>query len=647
MKILLSIVFLGLPFWASAQLIDFARPNPYLQVFVDTDDFGVEYLSILEKALPQTASDTLKLKILNDLGYYYHTRNSQKALYFTKQGLKLARLKELNYWEGKLQITLGALLLQMGQLDEAELVLNSAKGKISTADEWLLKGNLSAILERRGAFIGANELANEILQKGEKDNNIRAMSAAYTSLGKVSWGQADFENGLAYARKAVALSEKSGIEGLDYANALVLTANNYYGLKKNEPAIDFYNRAIVVAEKYGFYNILGEVYISLGDLNTDLGEFKKAAAMVKLASKYAGLLGNDFVNMKLWATMGKLENQEKKFGAAVQSLQKSIAFASPNFGDKMYLQHTFEELAIAYFGQKEYDKSYEAFLKYNQLKEEASTSEAVNKMEKLKIEFEKVKNQNTIIQQQNKLNQQRTRQIVAAVTIMLLFVFLIGLYRIVCINRKTNKLLQKQNAEKEFLLKEIHHRVKNNFELVSGLLALQSAQLSNADAIHALQESQNRVQSMSMIHQRLYQGENLATIEMKGYFIDLGQHVLDLFGAEDRITVECTMDKLDLDIDTAVPLGLIVNELLTNALKYAFPENRGGMIKITMQQTDEFTLQLHIADDGIGAKHDLVHDIGFGMQLIKLLVQQLNGKMKSDFVRGTHMYFEFKTDKAA
>ncbi|MDZ4148682.1 MAG: histidine kinase dimerization/phosphoacceptor domain -containing protein [Flavobacteriaceae bacterium] len=646
-KFLLSIVFLGLPYWVGAQLIDFNRPNPYQQVFVDTDDFGAEYLSRLEKALTQTTSDTLKLKILNDLGYYYHTRNQQKALDYTKEGLKLARLKERNEWEGKLQITLAGLLLRMGQLDEAELLLKSAEGKISKNDEWLRKANLCAILDRRGLFTDATDLANEILHEGEESNNNTTKAFAYMSLGNLSWNQGNFETALSYARKAVADFEKSGLKSLGYANALVLTANSYHELKKNEAAINYYNQAIEMAEQYGFYNVLCNVYISLIDLNTDLSAFKNANAMAEDATRYANLLGNDFVKMKLWVAIGKLENQEKKYDKAVQSLQRSISLASLNFGDKLYLQQAFKELAIAYSGIQDYDKSYSAFLKYDQLKSEVSTSEAVKKMEKLKTEFEKVKNENTIIQQQNKLNQQRDRQIAALVTIVLLFVFLGGLYRIIRIKKKTNAMLQKQNAEKEFLLKEIHHRVKNNLEIVSGLLALQSAQLSDANAILAMREGQNRVQAMSMIHQRLYQGKNLAAIEMKEYFLDLSQHVLDSFGTEKRVTIECAMNKLELDIDTAVPLGLIVNELLTNAMKHAFPENRIGNIKIDLQQADESTLQLYVSDDGIGAKNKSCHNVGFGTQLIKLLVQQLNGRMKSDFNRGTHIYFEFKTDKAA
>ncbi|MBU2527412.1 MAG: tetratricopeptide repeat protein [Bacteroidetes bacterium] len=647
MKFILSLVLFGLPCGVIAQLIDFNRPNPYQQIFVETDDFGLDYLSQLEKAVSKTSSDTLKLKILNDLGYYYHTRNQQKALDFTKEGLKMARSKEERAWEGKLQITLAGLLLRMSQLDEAEVLLKSAEGKISQRDEWLRKANLCAILDRRGFFSDATDLANEILQSGEQSGNIKVKAIAYTSLGNLSWKQGHYETALSYARKAISAYKKSGMNDLGYANALVLMADSYHELKKYDAAVNFYNQAIEMAEQYGFYNVLSNAYISLTDFNTDLGAFKQANKMAEEAMRYTELLGNDFVKMKLWITIGKLENQEKKYNDAVQSLQKSISLASLNFGDKWYLQQAFKELAIAYSGLQDYDKSYSAFLKYDQLKAEVSTSEAVKKMEKLKTQFEKVKNENTIIQQQNKLNSQRDRQVLAGVTLILLFIFSIGLYRSIQVKKKTNALLLKQNAEKEFLLKEIHHRVKNNLEIVSGLLALQSAQLSDGNAILAMQEGQNRVQAMSMIHQRLYQGKNLAAIEMKEYILDLSHHVLDSFGAEKRVTIECAMNKLELDIDTAVPLGLIINELLTNALKHAFPHDRPGNIKIFLQRTEESTIQLSVADNGVGFSNIDNNIKGFGTKLIQLLVQQLNGKMRSDYTKGAHLYFEFKTDKAA
>lgn len=211
-----------------------------------------------------------------------------------------------------------------------------------------------------------------------------------------------------------------------------------------------------------------------------------------------------------------------------------------------------------------------------------------------------------------------------------------------------NILLDKHNAENELLLKEIHHRVKNNLELVKSLISLQSAQLEDSPTKDAMMASQNRVQSMGIIHQKLYQGENKGSIEMKDYFLNLGEGILDTFNAEEKVKIECAMENLELDVDTAVPIGLIVNELLTNALKYAFPENRNGTIQISLSRSTSETLSLKVADNGVGKVNGLApKGTGFGSQLIQLLTQQLNGTMTENGENGTMVAFNFKIKPAA
>jgi two-component sensor histidine kinase len=203
-----------------------------------------------------------------------------------------------------------------------------------------------------------------------------------------------------------------------------------------------------------------------------------------------------------------------------------------------------------------------------------------------------------------------------------------------------------RNAENELLLKEIHHRVKNNLEIVSSLLALQSNQVDDAHTREAMLEGQNRVQSIGIVHQKLYQGKNLGAIEMKDYFINLSDSILDSFGAQKRVQVECAMEALNVDVDTAVPLGLIVNELLTNTIKYAFPDGRSGKVQIKLTQTANGNLQMQVSDNGVG-KSTTISGTGFGGQLISLLTQQLDGTMKEENINGTHVFFEFKPTKAA
>ncbi len=210
-----------------------------------------------------------------------------------------------------------------------------------------------------------------------------------------------------------------------------------------------------------------------------------------------------------------------------------------------------------------------------------------------------------------------------------------------------NIQLDKRNAENELLLKEIHHRVKNNLEIVSGLLALQAAQIDHPSAQAVMQASQNRVLSMGIIHQKLYQKGNLAGIEMKDYFHHLSESVLDTFNAADRISITIPMQSLDLDVDTAVPIGLITNELLSNAIKYAFPENQPGGIQISLSETGiDNGLIFRLSDNGIGKQNNSsTKGTGFGTELVNLLVQQLEGKLTADSTNGTTISIHFKNRK--
>ena len=211
--------------------------------------------------------------------------------------------------------------------------------------------------------------------------------------------------------------------------------------------------------------------------------------------------------------------------------------------------------------------------------------------------------------------------------------------------------LTAKNAENELLLKEIHHRVKNNLEIVSSLLQLQMAQIDDPSVQAAMLTSQNRVHSMGIIHQKLYQGEHLATIEMRDYFINLGESILDSFNAEGRIKIECNMPQLVLDVDTAISIGLITNELITNSLKYAYKENEKGEIKISLIEQPNInnlvgSLLLKISDDGIGKPiNEKPKGTGFGTQLIMLLTKQLDGQLNYEINNGTSVSLAFQKPK--
>ncbi len=212
---------------------------------------------------------------------------------------------------------------------------------------------------------------------------------------------------------------------------------------------------------------------------------------------------------------------------------------------------------------------------------------------------------------------------------------------------KTQHELSIKNDQNVLLLKEIHHRVKNNLEVVSGLLALQSAKMDDPTMQEVMLASQNRVQSMGILHQKLYQSEHLAFIEMKNYFENLCINILDSYNESERIKVTIEMPELEFDVDTAVPLGLIVNELLTNSLKYAFPKGEKGNIELSLKNVNEDNFQLKISDNGVGKVVDAkAKGTGFGTQLVDLLTRQIDGELLQDVSNGTMILINFKRQVA-
>ena len=200
--------------------------------------------------------------------------------------------------------------------------------------------------------------------------------------------------------------------------------------------------------------------------------------------------------------------------------------------------------------------------------------------------------------------------------------------------------------EKEWLLKEIHHRVKNNLQIVMSLLNSQSAYINNDAALTAIHDSQHRVHAMSLIHQKLYNSENLSTINMRVYIRELVLYLKDSFDAGKRIRFDLNIEPLELDVSQAVPLGLILNEAITNSIKYAFPGNMEGVITISLSNTNLDNYLLTISDNGIGMPvHVKDKKPGsLGMSLMKGLSEDIDGTFSIENNNGTIIKISFVHD---
>jgi two-component system, sensor histidine kinase PdtaS len=648
MKRLFILLFFLIPFLSSAQIEKVNGQFQYREIFVESDDFGVEYLDVLENSLIEIPKDSLlRLKILNDLGYYYHTRNLNKALEIINQGLEEAVNLKNQYWKGKFEVSQAAILLRMDELELAELLLNSAIPKVPEAESWLLYTNLGYVYERRGDLGKAFDYASKTLKIGETYGDQKAIAMAYSDMSNLFWKQDKFAVGLEYGLKSIEIFEKRGINDLDYDFTLHVVGNNLVALNRLKEAKKFFEKSIEIGEKYGFYNNLSDSYIALSELYAQQGEFREAISSGKEALKYAELLGNRFMIMRSFLSLGRVSNLEGNFEDAVGFLQKSIQVATADFEDKYFLSLAYLELSKGLEGSKQFDKALEATRTYDQFRQAVFTDEANDRISQLQTQMQLSQKENIIKLQEAKLSKNRILQLFILILSGILVIFLFILYRLFLRKKKYSRLLEKKNAEKEFLLKEIHHRVKNNLETISSLLSLQTAQIENKEFQTIMEETKNRVLSMGMIHQRLYQGENMKEIEMKEFFENLGNYIIDTFDATERICFFTTMEPIKLDVDQAIPIGLIVNELISNSLKYAFPANRFGDIEVRLIEKANH-LYLMVSDNGIGMTVDPpILGTGFGSELIRLLTIQLDGKMTLQAQKGTAIIFEFQLKKAA
>ncbi|HDQ44595.1 MAG TPA: PAS domain S-box protein, partial [bacterium] len=213
--------------------------------------------------------------------------------------------------------------------------------------------------------------------------------------------------------------------------------------------------------------------------------------------------------------------------------------------------------------------------------------------------------------------------------------------------KRAEEQIRKDLEEKEVLLKEIHHRVKNNLAVISSLLNLQSRQIrTKQQAVEAFRESRDRILAMALVHEKLYQSHNFAGVDMKSYIGEMVSQLRNAYRLSQEIRIELDIEDAVIDINRAIPCGLILNELITNALKHAFPQERKGQITVSFKPSGDASYALTVSDDGVGMPPGLMHAESrtFGLNLIHLLTSQIGGEWSVDTDRGTAFRIRFPRD---
>jgi two-component sensor histidine kinase len=361
----------------------------------------------------------------------------------------------------------------------------------------------------------------------------------------------------------------------------------------------------------------------------------------------------------------------------------SLAHASYGLGD-LYLKQSLPEKAIpiylkglkgadslgfkgmqlnlhlglygAYEANGQYQKSLIHLKSVYDLRENLRDMERQSLLNELSVKYETEKKDYQLEVAQFDLKSAQQSQTAYTIGILALIIIIGLILFTLYTKQKSNKQLADKNtiiskalADKDILLREIHHRVKNNLQMISALLYLQGKSIDDPSAQDAIRESRDRVQSMAMIHQNLYQDENLLGIEVKDYLDKLFDHLFASYNIKDEaIRLNKQIDSVNLDVDTVIPLALIVNELISNALKYAFTDDQQGQIDVLLHQ-DDVQLTLEVKDNGLGLATDFDPSLSgnFGFKLIGILCDQLDAQWKVSNENGTCVRITMKNDQAA
>ncbi len=472
-----------------------------------------------------------------------------------------------------------------------------------------------------GAFRDCLDSANYYQDDWYQANSIN-------NLGVVFWKMGELDSALIYFKKVLVLT--SGLEDSDplqVPSFQALVAGNIGQVMVQqgiyEAAIPYLQKDIDFSYRKEDYlnvirslNDLGQAYLELADYNTSGKHLKRAL-----------LLGNQMETeaptVRTLRLLSKWFDRQGTSDSALYYLEAHLALK------------TAQEVRSAEQQVLAIQVAYEVDLMEEALAEQAKKTQRA--------------------QQSAAAQMQLRNQLLVGLTALLILVFLSYFaYRQKAKQEKAmaqkqveiqqqKSVIERSLKEKEALLQEIHHRVKNNLQVVSSLLHLQAEKFGDPEVVKAMEEGQGRVQSMALIHERLYQTQDLSAIDFQDYLVEMVGDIAMTFGENaNAVAIKVDAGKAQFGVDFAVPLGLIVHELVTNAFKYAFPQG-GGEIEISLRKAADKRWELSVQDNGIGLPEGTNHQTAttLGLRLVSMLCQQLEGNYQFQNRDGLFFHLEF------
>ncbi len=484
-------------------------------------------------------------------------------------------------------------------------------------------------------FIEAIKLFEELKEVSE-------LAHCYSQMGIAYYLQYQYDNALKYYDKSIELYKKT-TNKKDLAGVYINQGVSYTYVKKMDLAEINYNEALKIYQEINYEPGFGPAYNSLAKIYYAKKEYNKAISYYKLAEQYSLKSNNKYHLITNYNSLATCYKELKEYEIAKTYSEKSIAI-SKEVGSVERELFCHETMADILFSMGDYKNAYASFQNYASLKDTLFNQDKNDAIAEMQAKFDVEKNQQKVkeIELQKKIDdeantKQRILFMVVIVVILISLVFTILLFRN---KQKVNSLLEQKNAaiqanleQKEVMMSEIHHRVKNNLQMVSSILDLQARDLTDEKSMRVIEDSLSRINAISLIHQRLYQSDNIRGIKINTYLQELAFDILKNFSSSVTTTpiqLTCKVDDLNMDLESAIPIGLITAELITNACKYAFLSIEKPEITITLNKQQD-ALVLIVTDNGVG-KQAAVNESGtsFGTKLIKSLSRKLRAEIIED-----------------
>ncbi|MBI1184647.1 tetratricopeptide repeat protein [bacterium] len=659
---------------------------------------------LLAYQTPQAALDSIQALAQTDVGAAYkkidsilgHT-NIQKE---DSSALKvLTRVLQISNETSQLDLSLRISSKYNQLLFNHHLIDRYLYFKTQLATALLFSG------QNDSAFAVLNELtieSNNYYNKQEFSTRKyrRLVSNIYDLLGIYYAMQENVPKALFYFTKCDSIAVL--MDDLMHQGSYAGKIGNLYQMIRDYPkAISHYEKSIAIAIQFDDVRTAMTTYDNLALAHERLEDYKSSLQALKEGRKYARLAKDSMgVATNLNLTAGCLINLNE-FDKAIKTLkkEKAIVRKTPytelllsmysnyeylygNMGQydsmlfyarKMYEIASNENIIVekrnalllmagAYSLLKDYENAYHSIKHYQRLKDSIDEENFSNETAKLQAQYQdaqqkqeiaRLNNEAKLTQEKQKRKEQANTFLTTGIVLSTITIILLGLlYR--SSQRKKVKIetqhaaLEKADREKALLLKELHHRVKNNLQIVSSLLNLQSDATKDAEAQIAFRDGQNRIDAMAMIHKHLYATDDLTSIDISTYINQLVKSIAFSYGFRTNdIELNIAVSNIPLDVDVAIPIGLIINELVSNSFKHAFKNTPKPVLNLQMDIKKEYiSILLHDNGDGLPADFDLNTPNSFGLELVQTLVNQLKGHFNHGNNDGAFFEIQISTEKS-